>query len=445
MNGAKSAFERVAGGPLRALTKLGSAELTERLGLRAPGERLVYEGAKAITRAAKAAVQVSAASRKLLGEPVRLPGRPPADLFDLTPTEEQELLAGTARRFADEVLRPRAAEADRAVAAPDDVLEQGHALGLAPLAVPEALGGAAEARSATSNVLVIEELARGDMGLTLALLSPLAVVGSLVDFGTKEQQERLLPRFLGERFVPAAFALLEPRPQFDPMRPETGAVRTRDGGWELYGEKSLVPLGESAEVLLIAAEVKGAGPRLFLVEKGAPGLSIERQPAMGLRAASLARLRLSRVRVGADALLGGEEGAMAHAAMVQRARIAWGAMATGTARAVLDYVIPYCNDRRAFGEPISQRQAVAFMIADMAIELEGMRLLVQRAASLSERGKDVAREASMVRVQCAAKAMKIGTDGVGLLGGHGFIKEHPVERWYRDLRAIGIMEGAVLA
>jgi alkylation response protein AidB-like acyl-CoA dehydrogenase len=112
---------------------------------------------------------------------------------------------------------------------------------------------------------------------------------------------------------------------------------------------------------------------------------------------------------------------------------------------VLDYVVPYCNERKAFGEPVSNRQAVAFMIADLAIELEGMRLLVHRAAALADRGTSVAYAASLVRVQCGAKAMKAGTDGVQLLGGHGFVKEHPVERWYRDLRAIAIMEGALLA
>jgi alkylation response protein AidB-like acyl-CoA dehydrogenase len=107
-------------------------------------------------------------------------------------------------------------------------------------------------------------------------------------------------------------------------------------------------------------------------------------------------------------------------------------------------VIPYCNERQAFGEPISNRQSVAFLVADIAIEVEGMRLLVQRAASRADRGADLDRDASLVRLQCASKGVKIGSDGVQLLGGHGFVKEHPVERWYRDLRAIGVVEGALL-
>ena len=129
---------------------------------------------------------------------------------------------------------------------------------------------------------------------------------------------------------------------------------------------------------------------------------------------------------------------------MQRARIAWCALAVGAAQAVLDYVIPYVNDRTAFGEPISNRQAVAFAVSDIGIESSGMRLATYRAASRADQGQDFGREAALARKLCAAKGMEIGSDGVQLLGGHGFVKEHPVERWYRDLRAAGVMEGALL-
>lgn len=442
----RSTFRRLASGPLKALTAIGASDLTARLGLAEPGQRLIYEGAKATTRAVKTAANMIASSAK--EDPIRLAKRPAPTLFDLAPTEEQTLLIDTVRQFVDGVLRPAAAEADRLMRAPDDLIERAHELALPALSIPEALGGAADAQSVVTNALIIEELARGDMGLAHALLAPLAVVHALVELGTNEQQARYLPHFLGERPYPAAFALLERRPLFDPVAPRTGAIRTRDGGWELHGVKSLVPLGQTAALFLVAADVRGAGPKLFLVEQGTPGLSVEAEPAMGLRAAGLSRLRLEGVRVPEDALLGVGTDGEARASferIVDRARIGWGAMATGTSRAVLEYVMTYCNDRRAFGEPISNRQSVAFMIADIAIELEGMRLLVHRAASLAERLDDVSRAATLARVQCAAKGMKIGSDGVGLLGGHGFIKDHPVERWYRDLCAIGVMEGALLA
>ncbi|HKY58585.1 MAG TPA: acyl-CoA dehydrogenase family protein, partial [Aeromicrobium sp.] len=125
-------------------------------------------------------------------------------------------------------------------------------------------------------------------------------------------------------------------------------------------------------------------------------------------------------------------------------RIAWAGLALGTSKAVLDYTSEYVKTRQAFGEPIAHRQAVAFKVADIAIELEGMRLVTLRAASRAEQGKDYAREAALARKLTAEYGMRIGTDGVQLLGGHGYVKEHPVERWYRDLRAIGVMEGAVL-
>jgi hypothetical protein len=285
------------------------------------------------------------------------------------------------------------------------------------------------------------------MGLAVAMLSPLAAVNAIVEWGTAEQQTRYLPEFLGDTHVPAALALLEPRPLFDAMCLRAGAVRTTDGGWALWGEKALVPLGALARFFVVAVEVRGLGPRLFVVNRETPGLSVVPDPAMGIRGAGLCRLRFDGARVSDGDMLGGStpSGGFDLGALVDRARIAWGAMAVGAAQAVLDYVIPYCNARQAFGEPISNRQAVAFMIADVAIEVEGMRLLVHRAAALADGGASFTRASTLARLQCASKGMKIGSDGVQLLGGHGFVKEHPVERWYRDLRAIGVLEGALLA
>ncbi len=438
-------LEHIAGAPLRALTRFGGSELAERLGLVGPAKRVIYEGtrtgAKAITRG------VAFVRSTKPSEPKRLAPTSSSGLFDLTPTDDQQMMRDSMRRFADEVLRPAARAGDDAAAPAAEILEQGHALGLAGLSIPEALGGAASERSSITQALIAEELGRADMGLAVAILSPLAVVQAIVDWGTGAQQARYLPPFLGDHFVPAALAVLEPRPLFDPMKLRTGAVRTPGGGWKLFGEKSLVPLATRAELFVVAAEVRGLGTRLFVVERGTPGLTVEPEPAMGLRGAALGRLRFDGARVDEDALLGevAGDGAAQVGALVDRSRIAWGAMAVGTAQAVLDYVIPYCNERKAFGEPISNRQSVAFLVADIAIELEGMRLLVHRAASRIDRGTPATREAALARLQCASKGVKIGSDGVQLLGGHGFIKEHPVERWYRDLRAIGVLEGALLA
>jgi alkylation response protein AidB-like acyl-CoA dehydrogenase len=435
---------RATRAPLTFINRIGNAEFTERLRLRKAFLRTVSASARSAVLVAR---ETGELAKKL---PVRLP-RAAAETaaaktggFDLTPTDEQTLMRDTARKFAADVLRPAASAADAACGAPADVLGRGQELALAALSISEKLGGLAETRSPMTSCLIAEELARGDVGLACALLAPIAVVNALADWGTAAQQERYLPRFTGERFVPAALALLEPRAGFDPMELRTGAVRCPTG-WRLHGEKALVPLARDAELLLVAANVLGMGPRLFVVERGTPGLAIEAQPAMGIRAAATARVTLRDVFVPEYAMLGGPASDYDHGALVDGARLTWAALAVGAAQAVLDYVVPYCNERTAFGEPITNRQAVAFSIANIAIETDAMRLVTWRAAALAERGAPFGREAALARRFCATRGIQIGSDGVQLLGGHGFVKEHPVERWYRDLRAVAIMEGALLA
>jgi alkylation response protein AidB-like acyl-CoA dehydrogenase len=164
---------------------------------------------------------------------------------------------------------------------------------------------------------------------------------------------------------------------------------------------------------------------------------------MGLRAAATSRVNFDDVKLPESALLGNADPKV-YAECVQLGRLGWCAVAVGTAQAVLDYVIPYVKDRTAFGEPISNRQAVAFTVANIGIELEGMRLATYRAASRVDQGLDFSREVALARRLCGERGTNIGSDGVQLLGGHGYVKEHPVERWYRDLRAAGIMEGALI-
>jgi alkylation response protein AidB-like acyl-CoA dehydrogenase len=208
--------------------------------------------------------------------------------------------------------------------------------------------------------------------------------------------------------------------------------------------KSLVPRAATAELFVVAAEIRDRGPALFIVEPGADGLFTSPEPAMGLRAAETAKLELAGVRVPDSALLGDADPDV-YAECVRRARLAWCAVAVGTAQAALDYLIPYVNEREAFGEPISHRQAVAFGVSDVAIETESMRLVTYRAAARADLGRSFAREVGLARRLVLTHGMQIGSDAVQLLGGHGYIKDHPVERWYRDLRAAGVMEGALLA
>ncbi|RBM16615.1 butyryl-CoA dehydrogenase [Prauserella sp. PE36] len=426
---------------LAALTRLAGSKAIERAGLRKPVQNVVSAATRSGFRAVGATSRVFRATSRL-GKPARLAPAPDAGLFDLTPTEDQQLIVETVSEFAAEQLRPAAAEADTKLAPPDGLLGRASELGVTLVGIPEELGGVGTERSVVTNALVAEALAHGDLGLAVAVLAPSAVSTALVQWGDEEQQVTYLPSFVGENVPAAALALQERTPLFDPFKPWVKARRTPKG-YRLDGAKSLVPRAAQAELFVVSADLEGRGPALFIVESSTDGVSIEAEPAMGLRGAATGKLLLDKVNLPAGALLGGGKPEV-FADVVRLSRLGWAALACGTGKAVLDYVIPYVNERQAFGEPVSHRQGVAFQVADIAIELEGLRLVTLKAAARAEQGKPYAREVALARKLATDKGMQIGSAGVQLLGGHGFVKEHPVERWYRDLRAIGVLEGIVL-
>ena len=426
---------------LRVLNRFAGLKAVDKLGLRKPAEKAIYGASRAGFATVGAASRVFKSTQRLV-QPARLSQRTGDGLFDLSPTPEQEMLRDSCRSFADEQLRPAALASDTACAATPELLGAARELGIQLLSVPESLGGAGQERSAMTNVLVAEALAHGDLSLAVACLAPAAVSSALVLWGDAGQQSTYLPAFVGEHSPAAALAIQEPAALFDPFRLTTQARRTPDG-YVLEGLKSLVPRAATAELFIVAAHLEGRGPALFLLESSSRGLSVQAEPAMGLRAASTGRLRLEDVAVPHESLLGGAT-SDTYSTCIALARLGWCALAVGTAQAALDYLVPYVNERVAFGEPISHRQAVAFAVANAAIELEGMRLLTWRAASRAEQEKTFFEETALARRLCADKGMQIGSDAVQLLGGHGFVKEHPAERWYRDLRAVGFMEGVLL-
>jgi alkylation response protein AidB-like acyl-CoA dehydrogenase len=424
-----------------AMNRLAQSELLDRVGLRKQAEQTVFTVTRGGFRTATTAGRAFARTGRRGTGGERAAHTPRRGVFDLTPTEDEQMLVDVVTELATEVLRPAAAEADDACAAPEAVLKAGIEIGLPILGVPESLGGISEERAVMAGTLVAEALAKGDLGLAVASLAPGAVATAIATWGTDEQQRTYLPAFTGDDVPAAALALSEPRPLFDVLAPRTTATRT-DTGFVLDGVKSMVPRGADAELFVVGADLDGANV-LFLVESGAHGLAVEADPSMGVRAASLTTLTLTGVQIPESAVLGSEDGTT-YAECVRLSRLAWCALAVGVGQAVLDYVTPYVKEREAFGEPIAHRQSVAFMVADIAIELQAMRLLTWKAASRAAAGQDIARDVALARKLCGDKGMQIGLDGVQLLGGHGFVKEHPVERWYRDLRAISIMEGGVL-
>jgi alkylation response protein AidB-like acyl-CoA dehydrogenase len=437
----KTVAERSMGLGLRWLNRLAGSDLLDRIRMRKQVERALFRSTKNGFRTATAAGRTFKAAQKL-GKPARQTTGKPRALFDITPDEEQQMFQEAVREFAAAKVRPAALDADAACATPAELLGQVNELGVNMLGVPEELGGVTQEQNAVTGVLVGEALANGDMGIAYAALAPGAVATAIGHWGTAEQEATYLPSFTGEDTPVAALAILEPRPLFDPLVLETKA--RRDGeDWVIDGVKSLVARAKDCELFVVAAETEENGPALFVIESGTSGLSVEAEPAMGLRPAATGRLLLDGVRVPEGALMA-EGKRDAYVECIERARVAWCALAVGAAQAVLDYVIPYVNERTAFGEPISNRQAVAFAVSDIGIETDGMRLATYRAASRADQGKGFSREAALARRLCTAKGMKIGSEGVQLLGGHGYVKEHPVERWYRDLRAAGVMEGALL-
>ncbi len=436
--------------PQRSAINLGMALLTpllgqdflDRRGLRDPLNRALKFGVKHGFSAAGASTRQFKKVQGL-GQPATRLSPSTADYFDLTPDDDQKMIVETVEQFAEEILRPAARGADDAATYPADLIVKAAELGVTAIKVPEDYDGIAEQRTSVTNALVAEALSYGDMGLALPILAPGGVASALTHWGTADQQATYLKDFAGENVPQACLAIAEPQPLFDPTTLKTTAVRT-PSGYRLDGVKSLVPAAADAELFVIAAQLNGK-PAMFIVESDTAGVTIQADRSMGLRAAALGRIELNKVSVPLTARLGGEDASDSdYSEAIALSRLGWAALAVGTSHAVLDYVIPYVKEREAFGEPIARRQAVAFMCANIAIELDGLRLITWRGAARADQGLPFAREAALAKRMGADKGMQIGLDGVQLLGGHGFTKEHPVERWYRDLRAIGIAEGVVV-
>ncbi len=448
---------------MRFLTTLSGSNFVTKRELQPVVDRVVFQSTKSGVRTMG---QVSRSFRKVskATKPIRLGSHDKAAAeaaadttsaapekrsynFDLNPSEDQQMFIETIAEFRGTRLRDVAAEANNTATVPEGLVQEVAELGVVAINVPEEFEGIATGEDTVTNALVAEALAYGDLSLAVAALAPAGVANVLTAFGTAQQQETYLPAFGSENPPAAAVALVEPQPLADPMAPVTTARRKGDQ-LVIEGAKALVPNAINAELFIISADFEGM-PLLVIVEADAKGLTIEADPSMGLRPAGIARVILDDVTVPVDNVLGGlsrpaEDRAQELAEIIARGRIGWAALAAGTAHAVLDYVVPYVNEREAFGEPISHRQAVAFKVADIATELDGLKLVVARAAARADQGKSFFREAALAKAIATDKGMQIGSDGVQLLGGHGYVKEHPVERWYRDLRAIGIAEGVII-
>jgi alkylation response protein AidB-like acyl-CoA dehydrogenase len=368
-------------------------------------------------------------------------------MADFTLDEEQKQIQEMTRKFAEKELRPIARECDEKDELPEELLAKVWELGFCANMIPERFGGYEMGRSVLNGTIMFEELAWGDVSLALGALSPLLVVVPLLEYGTEEQQAEWLPKFCGERFYPATAALMEKRITFEPTVLQT-TVERRGEVLVLNGAKGMVPLADRAEQILVyATTVKGAGPsavEAVLVDRNTPGVTVgEREKHMGLKPLPLFPVTFEEVEVPLSRRLGGERG-INYMRLLNLSRAALCAMAVGVSRASNEYAIRYAKERYAFGEPIASRQAVAWMLGESAIEVAAMRLMTWKTAWKLDRKEDATREAALTKMYCADKTMLITDYGVQVLGGHGYIREHPVELWFRNGRAFDTLEGLAI-
>ncbi len=361
-------------------------------------------------------------------------------------TREQREMQELARTFARREIRPVAAHYDETETVPWPVLEKAHAAGLTSFAFPEEYGGAG-ITDTFSACLVAEELCWGCLPIGNLITSNPFGMGPVLILGSEEQRRRFLPRFCEEGTVRlCALSITEPTAGSDAAAIKTTARRV-EGGYRLSGRKSWVSNGGVADLYVIFATVDAAlrhrGITAFVVEKDAPGLSFgKKERKMGNRAIPNCELILDDVFVPEENRLGAEGAGFAGLMRgFDRARVTLAASCLGVARAALEYAVEYARERQTFGKPIAQHQAVGFMLADMATQLDAARLLVWRAARLDDAGQPFSKEASMAKLFASEMAVKATHDALQVLGGYGYSRDVPLEKWSRDVRLEEIEEG----
>jgi alkylation response protein AidB-like acyl-CoA dehydrogenase len=362
--------------------------------------------------------------------------------FELS--EEQQMIRRMVRDFAEKEIRPVTREIDARGEFPWEVIRKMAGLGLLGLPIPEQYGGSGA--DMVSYALAVEEISRvsGSIGITMAAHTSLGLY-PLYRFGNEEQKHKYLPRLASGQGL-AAFGLTEPEAGSDAGGVKTTAVQDGDH-WILNGQKTFITSGSVADVVIIAALTdRSAGTRgisNFIVEKGTPGFRPGRdEEKMGLKGSLTSQLFFEDCRVPKSNLLGlVGEGFKQFLITLDGGRISIGAMALGLAQGALDAAIKYSKERVQFGQPIARFQAIQWMIADMATEIEAARWMVYRAAWMKDKGGRFTKEAAMAKLYASEAAERACFKAIQIHGGYGYMKEYDVERIYRDNRLTTIGEG----
>ncbi|MCP4755257.1 MAG: hypothetical protein GY866_30705, partial [Proteobacteria bacterium] len=362
---------------------------------------------------------------------------------------EQKLVLKSAKEFAAGELKDIARDCDEDNTIPQKVLDKAWEIGLANSAVPEAYDGIGMERSAVTSVLIGEELGYGCATLATAVLAPSAFIHPLVDFGTDEQKKKYLPLYGGEKFEPASLALQEAQYTFDPTDLQTKAVK-KGSDWVINGVKRLVPFGGIAHHFLVVArtgeDIGLSGIDAFIVLREAKGLTIssDEEKTMGLKSLPCSRLTFEDCVVPTADKLGGEKGINGRR-LINTIRIGNSALCVGLSKAVLDFCVPYVQDRISFGEPIGKKQIIAYFMAQMHKETEAMRWMVWKAASLLDQGTDATQATTLTRHWTSKNTVMVADNGVQIFGGHGYIHDFPLEMWLRNARTLTVMDGLTAA
>ena len=364
-------------------------------------------------------------------------------MYGFTPTDEQKMLIDAIGRFSKGDLRPAAHDAEENKALPPPLIEKGWELGFLQASVPDAYGGFGE-RSAITGVLAVEEMSFGDLAGALAILLPGTFAVPILVGGSEEQKKDYLPKIVEGSWPTYSAAMLEPVFDFNPNDLKTTAERDGEQ-FVLNGVKTYVPFAANAETMLVYANLEGQ-TQAFIVDKDSARVTVseERQKLMGLNAVPFYEVKLEGVRIPKANRLGGDSG-HAFVPILAAQRIANAALAVGVARAAFEYSRDYAKEREAFGVKIAQKQAIAFMLAEMATEIEASRLLAWEAAWKLDTGKEDYPVAAFLASTGAADMVMTVTDrAVQILGGYGYIREYPVEMWMRNGRCFTSFSGLAI-
>ncbi|MBL8079243.1 MAG: acyl-CoA dehydrogenase family protein [Anaerolineales bacterium] len=361
-------------------------------------------------------------------------------MYSFEPNEEQQMLVDAVGKYAANDLRPAAHDAEEGREFPKKLVSKGWELGLLQASVPESYGGFGD-RSAVTGALAVEEMAFGDLAGALSVMAPSLFATPILIGGSEEQKQQYLPKIVCGEWAPYTAALMEMSFDFDAHSLKTTAKADGEQ-YVLNGEKIFVPFAKDAEAMVVYANFNGV-TQGFIVAKGSTGLVVseEREKLMGLNALPMYRVKLENVTASRLGGASGHDFELILAAM----RIASAAAAVGVAKSSFEYAKNYAKERDAFGVKIAQKQAVAFMLAEMRTEIEAMRLLTWEAAwKLDNQKEDFCIDAYLAFTGSADMAMMVTDRGVQIYGGHGYIRENPVELLMRNGRGFPMLLGLAI-